>query len=150
MKPRGLPGRPGRPLQTAVRVLLFLLAGHGLVRADEALLEHGRYVFFAAGCVSCHGAGQTLAAWYGSAALAATIPDPFSSLIALMVRFRHLPPLAALFPSKCRNQKARIAPSLASLGQRRSPAIAFAKVSRSPTVRLNTRRSSATPASRQK
>jgi mono/diheme cytochrome c family protein len=41
--------------------LLVLLAGHGVARADEDLLERGRYVFFAAGCVSCHGAEQTLA-----------------------------------------------------------------------------------------
>jgi mono/diheme cytochrome c family protein len=41
--------------------LLVLLAGCGAVRAGDDSLERGRYVFFAAGCVSCHGAGHTLA-----------------------------------------------------------------------------------------
>ncbi|MGB7933558.1 MAG: cytochrome c [Gammaproteobacteria bacterium] len=49
-----------RTLRGVVLALLALLA-HGVVRADDDTLEHGRYVFFAAGCVSCHGAHQTLA-----------------------------------------------------------------------------------------
>jgi mono/diheme cytochrome c family protein len=51
---------PRRPFRAAV-LLLALLAGHGMVCAADDILEHGRYVFFAAGCVSCHGADHTLA-----------------------------------------------------------------------------------------
>ena len=52
---------PVRPLQATVLALLLMLAGTGGVRADDGRLEHGRYVFFAAGCVSCHGGDRTLA-----------------------------------------------------------------------------------------
>ena len=37
------------------------LCAAGRAAAGDALVERGRYVFFAAGCVSCHTADQTLA-----------------------------------------------------------------------------------------
>jgi mono/diheme cytochrome c family protein len=44
----------------AVLGLLAALTAPAAASDGDALLEHGRYVFFAAGCVSCHGAGGTL------------------------------------------------------------------------------------------
>jgi mono/diheme cytochrome c family protein len=53
-----MPARsPGR--LPAILAVLGLLIGHAAVRAD-ADLERGRYVFFAAGCISCHGNGAAL------------------------------------------------------------------------------------------
>lgn len=48
------------------RLAVCLVAGAslcaaGLASAGDALVERGRYVFFAAGCVSCHTADQALA-----------------------------------------------------------------------------------------
>jgi mono/diheme cytochrome c family protein len=53
-----------RDVLPAVRGALVLLAGlfvHGGLLADAELVEQGRYVFHAAGCVSCHRGDQTLA-----------------------------------------------------------------------------------------
>lgn len=45
----------------AVLGLLAALFTAAAARGEDASLERGRYVFFAAGCASCHGAGRTLA-----------------------------------------------------------------------------------------
>jgi mono/diheme cytochrome c family protein len=46
-------------------ICLLLMAvacgGTGMAQANDELVEHGRYVFFAAGCISCHTGEQTLA-----------------------------------------------------------------------------------------
>jgi mono/diheme cytochrome c family protein len=55
---RRMPARPLRRLQTLL-ALLSLLSGQAVAGSD-ADLQRGRYVFFAAGCVSCHGSGPTL------------------------------------------------------------------------------------------
>ncbi|GAG70733.1 unnamed protein product, partial [marine sediment metagenome] len=39
---------------SSIFTLLVLLAGTGQVTANEEFLQHGRYIFFAAGCISCH------------------------------------------------------------------------------------------------
>jgi len=54
-------GPPTHRLLTAALGLLALLAGTGDARSGDDELARGRYVFFAAGCVSCHGADRTLA-----------------------------------------------------------------------------------------
>lgn len=41
--------------------LLLVLCAAGVAAASDTAVERGRYVFFAAGCVSCHTADQTLA-----------------------------------------------------------------------------------------
>ena len=41
--------------------LLALLVNTADVKAHDELLQHGRYIFFAAGCVSCHTADFPLA-----------------------------------------------------------------------------------------
>lgn len=45
----------------AVFAVLGCLYGAGRVAASDDLLEHGRYVFYAAGCVSCHTSDRPLA-----------------------------------------------------------------------------------------
>jgi mono/diheme cytochrome c family protein len=49
-----------RRRRQAIEVLLCLLLGHTVACAGEELLEQGRYVFFAAGCISCHSSGRTV------------------------------------------------------------------------------------------
>jgi mono/diheme cytochrome c family protein len=39
---------------SSIAALLVLLAGAQAVTADDEFYEHGRYIFFAAGCISCH------------------------------------------------------------------------------------------------
>jgi mono/diheme cytochrome c family protein len=51
---------PGWRLAVVLGLVAALFA-HGAARGDGDRFERGRYVFFAAGCVSCHGAGGTLA-----------------------------------------------------------------------------------------
>jgi hypothetical protein len=45
----------------AVPGLVAVLTAPGAASSGDAQLEHGCNVFFAASCVSCHGAGETLA-----------------------------------------------------------------------------------------
>jgi mono/diheme cytochrome c family protein len=40
---------------------LVLLLAAGQVKANDETLQHGRYIFFAAGCISCHTIDQPLA-----------------------------------------------------------------------------------------
>jgi len=39
---------------SSIFVLLVLLVGTGRVAANDELLQQGQYIFFAAGCISCH------------------------------------------------------------------------------------------------
>jgi mono/diheme cytochrome c family protein len=45
----------------SIFVLLVLLVGTGRITANNELLQQGQYVFFAAGCISCHTVDQPLA-----------------------------------------------------------------------------------------
>jgi mono/diheme cytochrome c family protein len=46
---------------TSILALLALLMGTAHVKANEELLRQGQYIFFAAGCISCHTVSQPLA-----------------------------------------------------------------------------------------